>query len=311
MKYVVTGGAGFVGSHIVEELVKQKEEVIVFDNFCTGNIQNIKPFLDKIELIKGDIRDLTLLKKATKNADYIAHHASLISVPESIEKPNEYYDVNINGLHNVLEAARINDVKGITFASSAAVYGNNNTEIQTEESKLEPESPYAITKITGENLCKFFNRVYGTNAISLRYFNIFGPRQNADTAYAVVIPIFIKKMLSGNSPMIHGTGEQSRDFIYVKDIVKANLAALQSKNNGGGVFNVSTGQDISVNFLIAKINELIRTNLKSVHGKSRQGDIFKSCGNANKIKEKMKFSAETPFEQGLRKTIDWFKQNTA
>jgi nucleoside-diphosphate-sugar epimerase len=310
MKYVVTGGAGFIGSHIVEELVKKGEEVTVIDNLNIGDIHNIKPFLDKIEFIQGDVRDIDLLKKSTKDADFIAHHASLISVPESIARPKDYFEINIHGFHNVLEAARINDVKGITFSSSAAVYGNNGVDFQKEDSKLAPESPYAVTKIAGEGLCKFFNRTYGLNSIGLRYFNVFGPRQNAESAYAVVIPLFIKKILSNQSPVIHGKGEQSRDFIYVKDIVKANLSAFQSKNSGGEVFNVATGKDVSVNFLAAELNRIMNKNIIPVHEASRQGDIFKSCGCADKAKEKLNFTAETSFEDGLRKTIEWFQENT-
>ncbi|MBN1644958.1 NAD-dependent epimerase/dehydratase family protein [Candidatus Woesearchaeota archaeon] len=308
MKYVVPGGAGFIGSHIVQELVAKKEEVVVLDNLQTGSTENIKPFLNKIEFVHGDVRDLDLLKKITKGADFISHHASLISVPESIAKPQDYYDTNINGLHNVLEAARINDVKGISFASSASVYGNNNIEIQKETSELNPESPYAITKIAGEGLCKFFNRTYGLNSVSLRYFNIFGPRQNVESKYAVVIPIFIKQMLEGKSPIVHGTGEQSRDFVFIKDIVKANLIALQAKNSGGDVFNISTGKDVSINFLVQKLNQIFDKKIAPVYTESRTGDIFKSCGCADKAKEKLGFSTETSFEEGLKETVDWFKQ---
>lgn len=307
MTYLITGGAGFIGSHIAEELAEKGEDVIILDNLETGNMSNIAHFKDKITFINGDIRDSELLKKITKDVDFICHQAALRSVPKSMENPLPYFDVNITGMYNVLEAARLNEVKGISFASSSSVYGDTNIFPQKEIHTLNPQSPYSLTKLTGEHLCRFFHKTYGLNAVSLRYFNVFGPRQSIENKYAVVVPIFIKRVLNKQSPTIYGDGKQSRDFTYVKEVVKANLLAVQSKNNGGEVFNVAEGKSITIHELHQEINKILGEKTKPTYEPARLGDVFKSLGCPDKAKEKLGFSTSTGFEDGLKITIDWFK----
>lgn len=307
MKYLITGGAGFIGSHIAEELVSRGESVTVFDNLETGKMENVNPFLNKIRFVKGDIRDLELLLKEMEGIDFVLHQAALRSVPKSVADPLPYFEVNVKGHYNVLEAARQNKVKGVTFASSSSVYGNTDRFPQTEDQPTMPESPYSVTKLAGEGLCRFFHRTYGLNAISLRYFNVFGPRQSLENKYAVVIPFFIKRILEGKSPIIYGDGEQSRDFTYVKEVVKANLAALQAKNEGGEVFNVSEGKTITINELVRKINELLGKSIPSEYQLPRAGDVLKTQGSPIKSKEKLDFIVKTGFEEALQQTANWFQ----
>ncbi len=311
MKYLVTGGAGFIGSHITEELVSRGETVTVFDNLETGKLENIQPFLAKIRFVYGDIRDLRLLLQKMEGMDFVLHQAALRSVPKSVADPVPYFHVNITGHYNVLEAARQNKVKGVTFASSSSVYGNTDRFPQTEDQPTIPESPYAITKRDGESLCRFFHKTYGLNAISLRYFNVFGPRQSLENKYAVVIPFFIKRILEGKPPIIYGDGEQGRDFTYVKEVVRANLLALQAKNAGGEVFNVSEGKTITINELARKINEILGKNIPSEYQSARAGDVLKTQGSPAKAKEKLDFIVQTSFEEALQQTVNWFQSEAS
>ena len=311
MKYLITGGAGFIGSHITEELVSRGETVTVFDNLETGKMENVNPFLDRIRFVKGDIRDLGLLLREMEGTDFVLHQAALRSVPKSVADPVPYFHVNVIGHYNVLEAARQNKIKGITFASSSSVYGNTDRFPQTEDQPTIPESPYAITKRDGESLCRFFHKTYGLNAISLRYFNVFGPRQSLENKYAVVIPFFIKRILEGKSPIIYGNGEQGRDFTYVKEVVRANLAALQAKNAGGEVFNVSEGKTITINELARKINEMLGKNIKPEYQSYRAGDVLKTQGSPAKAKEKLDFIVQTGFEEALQQTVNWFQSEAS
>lgn len=307
MKYLVTGGAGFIGSHIIEELVRRNETIILIDNLETGKMKNIEPFLDKVRFIAGDIRDLDLLAHTMAGVDYVLHQAALRSVPKSVADPVPYFYVNMIGHYNVLEAARRNKVKGVTFASSSSVYGNTDKFPQTEDQQTMPESPYSITKRAGEDLCRFFHRTYGLNAISLRYFNVFGPRQSLENKYAVVIPFFITRILEDKPPIIYGDGEQSRDFTYVKEVVQANLAALQAKNAGGEVFNICEGKTVTINNLARKISQILGKEIKPEYQNPRPGDIFRTQGSPEKAKEKLDFIIQTSFDEALKQTIDWFK----
>ncbi len=311
MKVVVTGGAGFIGSHIAEELVKRGYEVTVLDNFSAGRMANIAHILKDIKLVRGDIRDFELLKKEFKDADFISHQAALRCVAESVENPLAFNDVNVNGHYNVLEATRINDVKRVVFASSSSVYGLTNTFPQEEHHRPVPVSPYAITKLAGECYNKFFFEEYGLETVSLRYFNVFGPRQDPRSNYAMAIPAFITRILDDLPPIIYGTGEQSRDFTYVKNNVLANIAAFTAKGIGGEAINVSEGKTVSLNRIVQLLNEITGKNIKSEYGARRQGDVDKTLGSIEKTKRLLNFQCSHTFESGLKETLEWYRESYA
>lgn len=306
MKYLVTGGAGFIGSHIVEELVKKGEEVVVIDNLFTGKLDNIRPFLSKVKFVKADIRDFDTIKNEFKGIDFVLHQAALRSVPASLKDPIAYNEVNINGLFNVLEASRINDVKKVVFASSSSVYGDAE-KLPLKESFLpKPISPYAITKLAGEHYMNFFYKAYGLKTLSLRYFNVFGPRQDPNSEYSAVIPLFIKAVASGKSPIIFGDGSQSRDFTFVKNNVYANLLACE-KENATGVFNIAAGKTVTVNELLEKINQLLGKSIKGNYTAERKGDVKHTLASTTKAKKNLGFKVTASFDKGLKETVNWFK----
>ncbi|MDP2974340.1 MAG: NAD-dependent epimerase/dehydratase family protein, partial [Candidatus Diapherotrites archaeon] len=254
---VVTGGAGFIGSHIVEELVKRNCSVTVIDNLFTGFEQNIRQFGKKIKFVKGSVTDKRLLLKEFKGKQFILHLAAMRSVFPSLQHPLLYHKTNIDGTLNVLDAARKCDAKRVVFASSSSVYGNISSFPAEETSLPMPESPYAITKLAAENYCKMFYSLHGLETIVLRYFNVFGPRQNPKSIYAAVIPLFTLALLRGQQPTIYGSGEQSRDFTYVKNIVEANMLAMHAdKALCSQVFNICSSNPVTVNELFAKISEI-------------------------------------------------------
>ena len=309
MKYVVTGGAGFIGSHLTQELVDQGEEVTVIDDLSTGNQQRLKNISDKIRIVKGDIRDLEFLKKEFKGVDFVLHQAALISVPESIEKKELYKEVNVTGTGNVLEAARTNKVKRVIFSSSAAVYGDTESLPVKESTELKPLSPYAEFKIKGEQMCAEYYQKHGLKTIVLRYFNVFGPEQDPESEYAVVIPLFIKKVLENKSPIIYGDGDQTRDFIYIRNIVHANMLTLKTDNQEafGNPINIGSGQEISINQLLRLVNKNLGKKIEPEFSPEREGDIRHSCSDISKAKELLGYGNKYSFEQGLKETIEWFK----
>lgn len=302
MRILITGGCGFIGSNLAEELSKY-HDVIILDNLSTGNMDNIKDL--SVEFIKGDIIDLNLLRKLTKNVDCISHQAAVVSVPESIEDPLKAEEVNVKGTLNVLIAARDSGVEKVVNASSCAVYGDTDILPIREDIPLNPKSPYAVTKLTSEYYCNVFSEIFELKTISLRYFNVYGPKQNPDSEYAAVIPKFIQRVTRGEPPVIYGDGEQTRDFIYVKDVVRANVIALESEECG--VFNVATGNKISINHLAYKIMDIVGLNSKPVYDKPREGDIRHSYGDITKIKNKIGFEPIYSIEEGLKETVEWFK----
>jgi len=245
--YLVTGGAGFIGSHLVEELVKQGQRVRVIDNLSTGKKENIKPFLGEIEFVEGDIRDLELVRAAMDGVEYVLHQAAVPSVPRSVKDPLTSNSVNVEGTLNILVAARDADVKRVVYASSSSVYGDTPVLPKHEDMKQEPRSPYAVSKLTGELYCQVFYYVYGLETVVLRYFNVFGPQQDPKSQYAAVVPKFITALLHGESPTIFGDGEQSRDFTYIENVVAANLLATKAPDVAGEVFNIAYGERITVN----------------------------------------------------------------
>ena len=303
---VITGGLGFIGSHITEELI-DKNKITIIDNLSSGKIENLtNPDHENLTLIKGDINTLNL-KEILKNTEYVFHLAALASVPVSVEKPLFSHENNLNGTVKLIIAAKENNVKKIVFSSSAAVYGENpNTPLKESEPYM-PMSPYASQKASCELYLKSFYESYGLNSVSLRYFNVFGPKQDVNSSYAAVIPNFISAILNNKQPTIYGDGEQTRDFIYVKDIAKANIAACESDYNG--ILNIASGNGLSVNQLYEIISEVLETDIKPNYVEERLGDIKHSLADVTNIKN-INFKVNPNlFKDQLKETVKWFKNN--
>lgn len=306
--YLVTGGAGFIGSHIAEELVRRGERVRVLDNFITGKRENLVPLAGLIEVIEGDIRSLKTCRSACAGVDFVLHQAALPSVPRSIEDPLLAHDINVNGTLNLLWASLEARIRRFVFASSSSVYGDDLRLPQKEGNEGRPLSPYALTKLVGEKYCRIFHEIYGLETISLRYFNVFGPRQNPLSQYAAVIPLFITRVLAGESPQIFGDGEQSRDFTPVANVVEANLLALEASAGAvGGVFNIACGEKTTVNALAGEICRLARTSLELVYADPRPGDIRHSWADITRARKLLGYEPVVSFLQGLKTTVAWYK----
>lgn len=302
MKILVTGGAGFIGSHIVEHF-SGKAEVRVLDNLRSGFMHNIEKF--DVEFINGSITDKDAVKKAVKDVDYIFHMAAMISVPESMEKPIECVEVNASGTLNVLQQAAEAGVKKMCLSSSAAIYGDNPTVPKLETMLPEPKSPYAVTKLDGEYYCKMFNDEGWLNTASLRYFNVFGPRQDPKSQYAAAVPIFIHKALKNETITIFGDGQQTRDFIFVKDIVAANVF-LATNEKFSGIHNIAYGGSVTITEIAEKIIELTNSTSKIEYGPVRAGDVKHSRAAIEKL-QSTGFKPVSNFQEGLAKTIEFFK----
>ena len=308
--YLVTGGAGFIGSHIVEELVARNQTVRVIDNLSTGNIDNIAPYMNSIEFLNDDIRDADAVDSAMKGIDFVLHQAALPSVPRSIADPITSNEVNINGTLNILWSAHKNKIKRFVMASSSSVYGNIDVSPKHEELKLSPESPYAVTKLTGELYARSFFNVYGLETVCLRYFNVFGPRQDPDSPYAAVIPIFVSEMDEGKSAPVNGDGSQTRDFTFVKNVVKANLLACEAdKQIAGKAMNAACGGSISLLKLVELINKELDTDIKPTFRSNRAGDVMHSKAAIGLAKELMNYEPDIDFEEGLKITIKFLTRN--
>ena len=301
MKILVTGGAGFIGSHI--EHFQGKAEVRVLDNLRSGYLKNLDGF--DVEFIEGDIRDREIVKQAMQGVDYVFHMAAMISVPESMDKPIECVDLNVNGLLVVLEEAANAGVKKLCFSTSAAIYGDNPTVPKLETMYPEPKSPYAITKLDGEYYCNMFSQEGRLETACLRYFNVFGPRQDPQSAYAAAVPIFTAKAVNNEPITIFGDGEQTRDFIYVKDIVAANVFMAQSKFTG--VYNIAYGKKITINNLVDTIKGIIGSSSEVKHLKERAGDVKHSMAAVDKLNT-TGFVPGSSFDAGLAETIKFFKE---
>lgn len=312
-RYLVTGGAGFIGSHITQALLKKKHSVRVLDNFSSGKKENLSFAVglskDTFELMQGDIRDKATCYNACLGIDYVLHQAALRSVPKSMTSPIEYNEVNVNGIINMLEASLNNKVKCFVFASSSSVYGETKKFPEKENFLPDPISPYALTKLTGEHYCRMFSHHYGLPTVALRYFNVFGPRQSLDDEYAVVIPKFISCILKDEPPPIFGTGKQSRDFTYIDNVVAANLLAAQKANGKAMVFNVGCGRDFSILELVRALNAIMHKNIKPVFLKVRAGDVFKTKADISRIKKELGYRPEMDFIRGLALTVEYFKNN--
>jgi UDP-glucose 4-epimerase len=299
---IVTGGLGFIGSNLVEKLIKHNE-VTIIDDQSTGKIENIQEIdQDNLTLIKGSITDLNLTK-IFKDHDYVLHQAALPSVPRSISDPKSSNEANITGTLNVLIAAKDSGIKKVVCASSSSVYGDTPTLPKSENMPVNPLSPYAITKMTAEFYCNVFQEIYGLQTVSLRYFNVFGPKQDPNSQYAAVIPNFISAIKNNKPPVIYGDGEQSRDFSYVKHIVDANMLACESDKTG--VYNIACGRRITVNQLVEMINEIMGKNIEPVYSESRPGDIKHSLADISKAKA-FGYEPKSDFMMELKETIKWF-----
>lgn len=303
MKYIVTGGAGFIGSHLAETLSLQGHEVCIIDNLSSGKIDNIAHLIETndVTFVKGSVTDLDLLQEQCTGADGLFHQAALVSVPKSIEDPLLNHTVNSTGTLNVLLAARDAGVRKVVFASSAAVYGNLPGLPKREDMAVDPQSPYAVAKLTGEYYCVLFSRLYGLKTVSLRYFNVYGPRQDPHSDYAAVIPRFIYRVKGGQPPVIYGDGDQTRDFIYVTDVVRMNLRAMESKAEG--VLNVASGKETSVNELAHTILSLKKTSLKPIYEKGREGEVKHSVADIGKAIEHFGIAPEYDLSQGLSEMV--------
>ena len=303
--YLVTGGAGFIGSNLVEELIKRGEKVRVIDNFSTGKKENIEEFLPEIELVQGDIRNLDTVREAVEGIDFVLHEAALTSVARSIEHPLATTETNIEGTLNVLVVARDAKVKRVIYVSSSSVYGNAPTLPKREEMIPDPLSPYAVSKLSGEYYCQVFYRIYGLESVILRYFNVFGPRQDPVSQYAAVIPKFIKAMLNGEPPTIYGDGEQSRDFTFVENVVETNILACRAEKIAGEVFNIGCGKRTAVNELARIIGKLLDQRVKSIYADPRPGDVKHSLADITKAQRLLNYQPKVDIEEGLRRVVQW------
>lgn len=304
--YLVTGGAGFIGSNIVEELLRRKQEVTILDNFSTGKKENIASFSKKVNVIEGDVRDNKIVNKAVKEVDYILHQAALPSVARSVQDPVASNDVNVNGTLNILVAARDNKVKRIVYAASSSAYGDTPTLPKVETMPSNPLSPYATSKLAGEFYCRNFYKIYGLETVCLRYFNVFGPKQDPKSFYSAVIPKFIYAYLEGNAPSINGDGEQSRDFTFIDNVVSANLLACRAPKATGEVINIACGKRYTVNELAAKIGNILELHMDPEYSPVRPGDVKHSLADISKAKSLLSYKVKVGFDEGLERTVDWF-----
>ena len=308
MKYLVTGGAGFIGSNIVSELLRQGQQVVVLDNFATGKRENILPLMkdSNLTLIEGDLRSFHIVRSAVKGVDYILHQGALPSVPRSINDPITSNDVNILGMLNILEAAKEFGVKRVITASSSSIYGNSVTLPKVENMPVNPLSPYALTKYAQERYCQIFSQIYGLETVALRYFNVFGPNQDPTSQYSAVIPKFIKLIMADKEPVIYGDGSQSRDFTFVENNVWANIQACTAPKAAGEVINIACGERYTLIELVNMINEILGKNIEPKFEKDRAGDVKHSLAGIDKAKGLLGYEVRVDFKEGLERTVEYF-----
>lgn len=304
-KYLVTGGSGFIGSHITDKLIGEGHQVRILDNLATGRLVNIQHNLDKIEFMQESLTDLDAVKRAVEGIDYVLHQGAIPSVPRSVADPLGSNDAGINGTLNLLVSARDAGVKRVVYASSSSVYGDSPTLPKHEQMPTHPLSPYALTKLTGEHYLRLFYELYGLETVALRYFNVFGPRQDPNSEYAAVIPKFVTRMLRGESPTIFGDGLQSRDFTYVSNNVDANLLACIAPGVAGEVFNIACGDRFTLLDLVDSINRILGTSIKPIHEQGRPGEVKHSQAAVDKARERMGYSAKVGFAEGMDRLVKW------
>lgn len=305
-KYVVTGGAGFIGSHLVEELLRRGESVRIADNFSTGRRENL-PAGAGVELVEGDLAEAAVAKRAVAGCEFVIHQAAIPSVPRSIHDPVTSHRANVEGTLQVLVAARDAGVKRVVFAGSSSVYGDTAVLPKREDMRTTPLSPYALQKLIGEQYCQQFTRHYGLETVTTRYFNVFGPRQQPGSPYSGVISLFIDALAAGRAPMIHGDGKQTRDFTYVGDVVQGVLRACQAPNVAGEVMNLAAGGRISLVELVRQLQIILEKDVEPVFGPSREGDVRDSQADIFKARRLLGYEPSVPFDEGLRRTVAWYR----
>ena len=307
---LVTGGGGFIGSHLAEALLKKGHGVRILDDFSTGKRENLtfRNHTPSLDIVEGDIRDLVLCQKAMEGVDYVFHQAALPSVQRSVEDPLGSNAVNVGGTLNVLLAARDAKVKRVMYASSSSIYGDTPTLPKKEDMSPTPLSPYALQKYTGEQYCRLFSQLYGLETVSLRYFNVFGPRQDPNSVYSAVIPRFIEALLHRRSPIVYGDGEQSRDFTYIDNVVQANVLAMSAQRLQGEIVNIACGQRISLNQLLGFLKQFIPSERPAVYEEARPGDVRHSLADISKAKDCLRFEPIASIETGLKRTVNFFRK---
>jgi nucleoside-diphosphate-sugar epimerase len=308
-KFLVTGGAGFIGSNICAKLISQGCFVRVIDNLLTGKKSNLAGILNKIEFIEADMGDPVAAREAMKGIDVVLHEGALPSVPRSIDDPAATHKHCVDATFTLLLAARDAKVKRFVYAASSSAYGDTPTLPKVETMPVNPLSPYAAAKLMGEYYCSVFYKVFGLETISLRYFNVFGPQQDPASQYAAAIPAFVTAILKGKPPTVYGDGEQSRDFTYVDNVVEANLRAARAKQTKGDVVNIATGESVTVNAIIKMINELVGKSVKPIYEPARKGDVKHSLADISLARKLIGFKPVVLFKEGLEKAIEWYRQN--
>ncbi len=306
--WLVTGAAGFIGSNIAEALVRRGERVRVLDNFSTGKREHMRDFIGKVELVEGDIRDLSMVRRAVDGATYVIHQAALRSVPKSVDMPTETNEVNVDGTLNVLVASKEAGVKRVVYASSSSAYGNSKKFPQRETQNPAPVSPYAASKLAAEYYAVLFTKTFGLETVSLRYFNVFGPRQDPESMYSAVIPRFMEQALKGETLGVHWDGKQARDFTYIDNVVQANLLAATKKGVGGQVFNIANGRSYSLLTMIGILEECVGRKLPRRHSPMRAGDVRKTWADISRAKRLLGYKPSVGFEDGVRKTWEYFSK---
>lgn len=305
--YLVTGGAGFIGSHIAEALLRRGDRVRVLDNLMTGKLENLAHIASEIEFIEGDIRDLETTRRAMEDVSVVFHEAAIPSVPRSVKEPLLNHEANVNGTFNVLLAARDAAVRRVVFAASSSAYGETEVLPKQEEMLPSPLSPYAVAKLVGEFYCQVFTRAYGLETVCLRYFNVFGPRQDPSSPYSGVISKFITALLNGETPVIYGDGEQSRDFTYVDNVVAANLSAADAPKAPGQVMNLGLCERTTLNQLLGELQRIIGTNLPVQYEEPRTGDIRHSLADITRAEQLLGYRPVVGLAEGLRRTVEWYR----
>lgn len=305
--YLVTGGAGFIGSHIAEALVGRGDKVRVVDNLSTGRLENLESFRPRIEFIQGDIADARLMRDAVRGIDSIFHQAALASVPRSIEAPLDTNSACVTGTVTLLDAARREGVRRVVYAGSSAAYGDQPTSAKREIDLPSPISPYGAAKLAAEYYCRAFTATYGFPTVTLRYFNVYGPRQDPNSPYSAVIPLFLSAMLAGRRPVVYGDGRQSRDFTYVANVVHANLLAMEAPHAPGRVFNVANGRSTDLLTLLEVLNRLLGMNVQAIHDPARPGDVRESMADITLARTLLGYEPQVDFEEGLRLSVEYYR----
>ena len=311
MRVIVTGGGGFIGSHLVERMLGEGHDVRVLDNFATGKRENLLDFIDDVELVEGDIQSYERVHTAVRGCDLVLHQAALPSVPRSVQDPLTSNAVNVIGTLNVLLASRDAEVRRVVFASSSSIYGANPELPKHEDLSSVPMSPYAVAKLAGEGYCRSFHQVFGLDTVALRYFNVFGSRQDPLSQYAAVIPNFITALITGAQPVVYGDGEQSRDFTYVENVVEANLLAMTTDGVAGKVFNIAAGERLSLNQLLRHLGELTGADVEARYEPARPGEVRHSQADVSRAERELGYRLVVPVEEGLRRTTAWYESRLA